>query len=355
MTGTHRLRLPASDAAALAHRARERDAHHGGDAQADEPAGARSGGAPLAGDRGPQGLRGAPAARALGRHAAACVAGARARVPAAHPADGRALRRSRRDHPRGHAGRVAAAVGAHRHDGGVHHAQHSRSGAVVRENPGPVGSARSRSSRPSTCRSSGRAPKRSAACRASARSPSISATTCAPAARTSKGSSHVERQNVVAGRPGIRLRRVFRVVGAGGAPAARPAGHLARSLRGLREDLGAARPAAGEYLADHRRNRARVCRSRAGGLHPGGRHLLFARRARADLPLSGDGASAAESGVRAVVSHLVRIRHHAQDRDRRTHCVLPDRDQYRKGVGLGGSRALAVHGFARRQDRARSF
>ena len=64
-------------------------------------------------------------------------------------------------------------------------------------------------------------------------------------------------------------------------------------------------------------------RCRAVGVHSCGRHLLFARRARADLPFSGDGAGAAESGVRAAVSHLVRVRHHAQGRDRRIDRVLP--------------------------------
>src|SRR6202043_3517359 len=169
-----------------------------------------------------------------------------------------------------------------------------------------------------------RAPRQSAACRALPRLPSTFAATCVQVARTSKALSDVEAPRVFAGGSGVGLCRVFRSMGPGRAAPAYAAGDLARAVGDIRQDLGTTGAPPGQHLADLRSDHARLCCCGALRIYSRGRHLLLARRARADLPLSCDRTGAAQSGVRAALSHLVRVRAHAQGRDRRLDRVLPE-------------------------------
>ena len=104
--------------------------------------------------RRPRRIRPPVPARALGRHADACVDRARARHRAGPAADGRALRRARRVHAPAARRRAARAVGRARPHGRLRHPQHRRSGVPVdarRRDGGASGarsSTKSRSTRP---------------------------------------------------------------------------------------------------------------------------------------------------------------------------------------------------------------
>ena len=119
-------------------------------------------------------------ARALRRHAAAGRPGPRARHRAAPAADGRAVRRGRRDDPRAHAG------GAHqdrRHDRAadhLHHPRRRRGGHAGRPDRGGHQPARAGSRRSSTSTCRGRAAGPAVSCRSSRRCATTSGTCCRP-------------------------------------------------------------------------------------------------------------------------------------------------------------------------------
>src|SRR5690606_32082719 len=109
-----RLRLPGAGPLRVAHGPRERDA-------AARDHGLRQGPPPRAGARAPEAgrpraLRALLPVAALGRHAAARLDRPRARLRPQAPADGRAVRGPRRDHPRGDEPRAPAPVAGDEED-----------------------------------------------------------------------------------------------------------------------------------------------------------------------------------------------------------------------------------------------
>ena len=217
-------------------------------------------------------LRRAPPVAAVGRHAAAGGDRPRARRPPGAAADGRAVRRARRDDPRAHAGRAAADLRRDGHERGVRHPLDPRGRLPVRPGrrdvaaPGPHHPRRRRRARRpprrrharGRRRSSRRSPRSARRCAATR-----STTSRRSGSRTGDGAAGVGRVAAVAVR-----RRLPRAVGAGrrgvrleAVLPAQAVEHLGGVRRQLRPDLG-------------RRRRLRAQRPR----RPGRRHRARRRR-----------------------------------------------------------------------------
>src|SRR3954453_7538773 len=140
-----RLRLPGAGPPALAHRARERHpaARDRGPATG-RAAGARAGGASAGGARG---LRGQVPLAALRRDAAAGLDRPRAQPHARPAADGRALRRPRRDHARPPQPAARRGAAAHRHHLRLRHPLDPGGGVPLHPRRGDEPAARARPGR----------------------------------------------------------------------------------------------------------------------------------------------------------------------------------------------------------------
>ena len=138
--GRGRLRLPGSDAPALGHRVRQCLA--AAPPEGPRPAGGRGRGHGGAGHRRPRAVRQGLPARALGRDADAGLDRPGAGHPAEAAADGRALRRPRRDHPLQAQQRPPGLVAEPELDRGLRHPQRLRVGlplAAHRRHGRPAG------------------------------------------------------------------------------------------------------------------------------------------------------------------------------------------------------------------------
>ena len=124
-------------------------------------------------------VRRPPPVGAVGRHAAAGRHRPGPGLPPVAPADGRAVRRPRRDDPRAHAGRAGPHLRRDGHHGRVRHPLHPRGRVPVRPGRGDVGRARAGSS-PGSTSSSAAAPRRPARPRSSSRRSPRCARRCGP-------------------------------------------------------------------------------------------------------------------------------------------------------------------------------